>query len=147
MTARLDSVCKYICEKSGWSLTNLELQKILYLAQMFYMGRHNGARLVDAKFEAWDYGPVEPSLYHRAKVYGSDPVKDLFYNALGFNETDPRKKVLDDVCNKFIGFGAGDLVDITHWDEGAWAKHYVPRARHIKIPDGDIWQEYRDRTG
>ena len=112
---------------------------------MFHMGRNMGQPLMKAHFEAWDYGPVEPNLYHRAKIFGDSNLKNIFYEARNFNNDDPRRKLLDDVCDKFLDYSAGDLVDITHTDGGAWAKHYVPRARHIRIPDGDIWREYRDR--
>lgn len=145
MTARLESVARYICEKSGWTISNLELQKLMYLAQMIYMGRNNGARLFDGDFQAWDYGPVEPRLYRKVKTFGASPVKDVFHNALKFKENDGRRKIMDDVCDRFLKFSAGDLVDITHWDNGAWARHYVPKARSIRIPDEDILREYQDR--
>lgn len=145
MPARIDSVAKYICEKADWSLSNLELQKMLYLAQLFHMGRNKGEELFKGHFEAWDYGPVCPEIYHKAKIFGSSSVKDIFSNALGFKNDDYRKGVMDDVCEKFLKYKAGDLVDITHWDKGAWAKHYIPKAKNIRIPNEDIWQEYNDR--
>ena len=145
MAARVESVARYICEKAGWSLSNLELNKMLYLVQVFHMGREDGSPLFDASFEAWDYGPVIPDIYHSAKRFGPSAIKDVFYSALSFKENDSRKKVMDDVCEKFLKYSAADLVDITHWDNGAWAKHYVPRKRNIRIPNSDIWQEYIDR--
>jgi len=145
MAARLDSVGKYICKKSRWSVSNLELQKLLYLAQMIHMGRYGGKRLFDGSFQAWDYGPVEPNLYHKAKIYGSAPLKDIFGRAKTFKSTDYRRKVMDDVSERFLKFSAGDLVEITHWDQGAWARNYVPKARSIRIPDEQIYKEYRDR--
>lgn len=145
MSARLDSVCKYICERSGWRVSNLQLQKLLYLAQMIHMGRHGGVRLADAQFEAWDYGPVGPRLYQKAKVFGSDNIQDVFYDARTFRAGDPRCNVMNDVCDRFANMSAGDLVEITHWDKGAWAKNYVPKARNIIIPDSDIIREYRAR--
>lgn len=146
MAARLESVAKYICEKSGWNVSNLQLQKLMYLAQMIYMGRTGGKRLFDGDFEAWDYGPVEPDLYHKVKVFGSGAIRDVFRNALSFNEDDKRRKVMDDVTSRFLRFSAGDLVEITHWDGGAWAKHYIPNARNVPIPDEDILAEYKDRN-
>jgi len=142
--ARLDSVCRYICEKSGWTLSNLGLQKILYLCQMFYMGRHNGDRLVSAQFEAWDYGPVVPELYHRAKNYGADPLPNIFENARRFHDDDPRKEVIDAVCNKFLAYTPGQLVGVTHWKGGAWARHYQPGIHNVRIPDRDIGEEYNE---
>lgn len=146
MAARLESVAKYICEKSDWSVSNLQLQKLMYLAQMIHMGRNDGRRLFDGRFQAWDYGPVEPSLYHRVKMFGSEPVRDVFSNARYFEKSDTRRKVMDDVCKRFLKYSGGDLVEITHWDDGAWAKYYTPRARNVTIPDEAILDEYRARN-
>ena len=46
---------KYMADRSGWNLSNLELQKILYIAHMFHLGRHSTA-LVRGEFQAWDLG-------------------------------------------------------------------------------------------
>lgn len=146
MAARLESVARYICEKSNWSVSNLQLQKLMYLAQMIYMGRTGGKKLFEGNFQAWDYGPVEPDLYHRLKMFGAAPAQNVFLNALTFDKDDPRRKVMDDVCSRFLKYSGGDLVEITHWDEGAWAKHYVPKARSITIPDEAILDEYKTRN-
>lgn len=146
MAARMESVARYICERSGWTVTNLQLQKLMYLAQMIHMGRKNGSKLFEGRFQAWDYGPVEPDLYHRIKMFGASPVRNVFLNALTFKEDDTRRKVMDDVCDRFLKYSGGDLVEITHWDEGAWAKHYIPKARNVTIPDEAILEEYRYRN-
>jgi uncharacterized phage-associated protein len=146
MAARVDSAAKYICDKSGWTVSNLQLQKLLYLSQMIHLGRHGGKRLFDGFFQAWDYGPVEPKTYYKAKAYGSSPLPDIFYDALTFSDADPRRKTLDDVCDRFLDFTPGALVDITHWPKGAWAAHYVPKARSIIIPDEAIMAEYHERN-
>lgn len=145
VAARLDTVARFICKRSGWKLSNLSLQKILYMAQLYYMGKNNGARLVDTHFEAWDYGPVSPELYHKAKVFGAGPVEDVFYSARVFGKDDPRRALLIEVADDLLDISPGELVNITHWQHGAWAKHYVPKARGIRIPDEDILKEYRDR--
>lgn len=146
MAARLDSAARYICEKSGWTVSNLKLQKLMYLAQMVYMGRTGGKRLFEGVFQAWDYGPVEPTLYQKVKPFGSGPVQNVFSDARNFKENDPKKAVLDDSCNRYLKFTPGDLVEITHWDRGAWASRYVPRARNTIIPDGPILDEYKARN-
>lgn len=144
--ARLDTVCKYICEKSSWTLSNLRLQKILYLAQMFYMGRTGGERLADANFQAWDYGPVSPDLYRKAKQFGADAVQpEIFAEARLFHDEDPRKKTLDEICDKFLSWTPGQLVGATHWEKGAWTKYYQPQIHGIAIPDSAILGEYHDR--
>jgi uncharacterized phage-associated protein len=133
-----------MCERSDWTLTNLELQKMLYLAQMIYMGQHGGDRLLAGTFEAWDYGPVLPSVYREAKTYGSGPIR---YISAGARIDDPeRQKMLDEAHDQLSRASAGQLVSITHWKDGAWAKNYVPGARGVVIPDRDILEEYRRRA-
>lgn len=144
MPARLDTVAKFVCERSGWRISQLTLQKIIYLAQVEFLGE-NERRLVDTTFEAWNLGPVSPDLYHKVKVFGAAPVKDVFYGARVFRGHDPRREKLESVCDRFLGKPAGNLVEITHWDYGAWAQKYEPNVRGVQITDDDILREYRNR--
>ena len=136
------AAAKRVAERSGWSLSNLELQKILYLAQMFYMGEHDGEPLVPGHFEAWDYGPVHPTLYHEAKIFGSSPVKNIFHSVPELPDG-PEAKHLDEAVKQLANVGSGRLVAATHRPNGAWDKNYIPGARNIIIPNEDILAEYR----
>ena len=135
-----------ICEHGSWKTTNLGLQKILYLAQMLFMGENNGARLADTDFEAWDYGPVSPEVYQRVRIFGANPIhQDIFFNEPRPNDG-LREAYLHNVCTYLTGKKPGELVSITHWKNGAWAKNYKPGTHGIVIPDKDILDEYRCRT-
>lgn len=147
MAARLDSVARFICEAGDWRVTNLQLQKIIYLAQMLYMGQDvQHERLADASFEAWDYGPVEPRLYRKVRMFGSEPVEDVFSEARPFAADSVRRKFLADLSRDLLAKKPGELVEITHWENGAWAKNYHPGIRGIRIPDEDILAEYQERV-
>lgn len=111
---------------------------------MVHLGRGLG-ELVPGRFQAWDYGPVEPSLYHRVKIFGDEPILDVFYQA-DRNVTGSEARVIDEIWSTFGEKGPGELVAITHWDDGAWAKHYIPGQRGIVIPNADIIDEYHRRT-
>lgn len=140
------SAARHICARGNWGVTNLALQKILYMAHMVHLGR-TGKRLVNAEFQAWDYGPVEPKLYRHVRNFGNKPIQDVFYWAppmlLGASEA----ATLNEACDFLIGKSPGELVAMTHWQNGAWARHYVPGARAIVIPDADIIAEYNARIG
>ena len=142
MTVPVLAAAKRLAGRSGWSLSNLELQKILYLAHMFYMGRTNGEPLVDGHFEAWDYGPVHPRLYHHAKMFGSAPVKNIFHS-IGPIPDGTEAEALDEAVRELAHAGSGRLVAATHRPNGAWERNYIPGARHIMIPNEDILEEYR----
>ncbi|TVR79087.1 MAG: DUF4065 domain-containing protein [Rhodospirillales bacterium] len=122
-------------------MSNLQFNKILYIAHMVHLGPH-GVPLVDGRFEAWDYGPVHPTLYHHAKVFGSSPVGNIFHS-VGEIPPGPEAETLDAALESLRNARPGQLVAMTHRGDGAWARHYVPRQRNTIIPDADILAEYR----
>tara|TARA_R100000789_G_C2995631_1_gene147365 strand:- start:371 stop:814 length:444 start_codon:yes stop_codon:yes gene_type:complete len=140
----VSAAAKRLCERSGWSLTNLKLQKLLYISHMFHLGK-TGEPLVNGHFEAWDYGPVSPFLYHKVKVFGSSPVENIFHSTPDIGDV-PEAEMLDSAIDQLANSPPGRLVAITHWDRGAWAKHYIPGEQGISIPNEDIRQEYLDRV-
>ncbi|MER8941379.1 DUF4065 domain-containing protein [Mesorhizobium sp. M0915] len=120
------------------------LQKILYLAHMIHLGR-TGEPLVNGRFEAWDYGPVQPNLYKKVAMFGDSPIQDVFFDRPISDEA-PETRTIDEVSESLLTKSPGQLVAITHWDHGAWARSYRPNVRGIVIPDSDILDEYRARN-
>ncbi|PPQ19461.1 hypothetical protein CV770_10745 [Bradyrhizobium sp. AC87j1] len=98
-------------------MTNLALQKNLYLAHMVHLGR-TGERLVDGEFQAWDYGPVNPELYETVSMFGDEPIKDVFFGApriFGSRE----EETLRDACEHLLRRHASEPVAMTHSERGA----------------------------
>ncbi len=145
MTVSVFSAAKHLAERSGWSLSNLELQKLLYLAHMFYLGRA-GEPLVHGQFEAWDYGPVHPDLYHKAKIFGSDSVQNIFHSIADLPDIAERA-IIDEAYASLGNAGPGRLVNATHRKNGAWDKAYSPGVRHCVISNKDILTEYHELNG
>ena len=135
-----------LAERSGWRLTNLSLQKLVYLAQMIHLGQtEKGDPLFPEDFEAWNYGPVIPGLYHALKMFGANPVAP--YATLGRMEpkTDLQKQIFNDLTALGERMRPGQLIAITHWEKGAWSKAYRENIKNLMIPQSDIRQEYLDR--
>jgi uncharacterized phage-associated protein len=145
MPIRIDTAAKYLCEQAGWGLSNLPLQKLLFLAQVEFAQDNDGASLLDGSFQAWDYGPVIPELYRRLKVFGENPVSDVFYNARKLRDGSPSKVVLDRTWDEFGSASPGRLIELTHWNFGAWALNYEPGIRGIQIAQRHIFDEARNR--
>lgn len=133
---------KYLCEESDWTLTNLKLQKILYIAHVVYMGRNGGNSLIREKFEAWDYGPVVPELYHIVKIFGSGQIKNVFRGYNGIQDG-TEKSVLKEAFDNLAPLSPGQLVNATHKPTGAWKKAYLV-GRSMPISDSAIMEEYRE---
>lgn len=133
-----------LCRLSGWTLSNLKLQKLLYIAELYCVGESNGTdQLIASRFEAWDYGPVVPDSYHMLKIFGSRPVANIFRRVPEIEDAE-KKELLARVHRVYGSLPAGQLVHITHWEEGAWAKRYAPGA-NVEITRQDILEEYRSR--
>ena len=144
MTIHVFAAAKRVGIKTDWSKSNLEMQKIIYIAHMMHLGNSMGP-LVDGFFQAWDLGPVHPDLYHKAKIFGADPVKNIF-RTIDVPENTPETGSLDNTLNIISCYSGTKLVAITHWESGAWYENYIPGKKHIVIPNVDILKEYNKRV-
>ena len=137
---------KHLCKMSKWTLTNLELQKIIYLCHMEFLAEKDEP-LVEGEFQAWDYGPVHLVLYHRLKRFGTDSIpKSAFKN---IEDLDPNKHkdeiiILTEGAESFPHPSGSKLMAITHREGGAWEKLYEHGVKNIVITDDYILKEYED---
>lgn len=117
-------------------VTNLSLNKLVYFAQVESLKVY-GAPLFSDRIEAWEYGPVEPAVYHAFKCFGRNPVSISTEQKLAADQLPDRAKVIvDAVVGKFGNLPAFDLVNITHREGGAWKKKYVAgRDAEITVED------------
>ena len=119
----LDVAKAILCKKS---LSNLELQKILYFIAVRFIKKYD-IKLFDEEFECWDLGPVVPSVYHFCKKYGREKIiidnkfKVIVFSKLSkFNRYYDLLEIIDDVLEEFKNFTPKELVDKSHKDGGAW---------------------------
>ena len=132
---------KTLCHHANWNLTNLQIQKMLYIIHMIFLGKHNGISLIQENFEAWDYGPVIPNLYQKLRSFGSDKVEDVFREKTLNDVNDARNNFLKNGAQELSGQRVGFLVSYTHRENGAWGKYYSPHTKLI-IPTEAILDEY-----
>lgn len=115
-----DNVAKYLVylasqdlvgdNKEREGITNLKLQKILYFAQAYFLAKL-GRPLFSDHIEAWEYGPVVPSVYRKYRGNGSNPIISE-EDKSSLDEED--KEVLQKIWSTFGGYSASRLVDISH---------------------------------
>lgn len=138
------------------SLSPMKLQKLIYLAHGWRLAIKNEP-LVDETFQAWDYGPVLPSVYHEFKCFGKSPV-DLearrAYVCNGENiilpirlteegEEDVRELVRK-ILDVYGDWTPNELSSDSHVVGGPWdraRKRHGEKKRGVVIPDSDI-QDY-----
>ena len=140
MTISVFDAAKTLGHYSGWKLSNLQMQKILYLAHMVYMGENDGSPLIDETFQSWDYGPVLPSLYYKVKFFGNKPVQDVFNRNKIWTDGE-ESRILKEAAKQFSNVHPGSLITLTHRENGAWDGTYI-RGANIPIPNDKILAEY-----
>ena len=104
-------------EEAGDSMTNLQLQKLLYYAQGFHLAIHNGP-LFDEPIYAWAHGPVVRPVYQEYREYGAGTIPipdDVDFSVF----TSEQSKLLDDVYQSYGQFSGWRLREMTH-DEPPW---------------------------
>ncbi len=140
------AVARRIGVVSGWQLPHESIQKLAYIANMFWLGKHNSRPLVSGNFEAWPIGPIHPVLYHRARIFGSRPVRDIFEFMPPMSAEMADKIGLDDLTRKW-GPDEARLAAFAEWEQGAWAAHYRSggTGRPV-IPNAAVSAEYQRRT-
>jgi uncharacterized phage-associated protein len=97
-------------------VSNLKLQKLLYYQQGFHLA-YFGTSLFEDEIEAWQYGPVVPSIYERFKRYGN---KGIEYDGETIILSATHEESLFNEINKVYGsYSAIGLMEMTH-QETPW---------------------------
>lgn len=98
-------------------LTNLRLQKLLYFAQGWSIHLRNSA-LFDDPLQAWEHGPVAPSVYHACKGAGKQVfAPEVFAGAEPL--TADESAFLRAFWDEYRKYGVWQLVDLSH-AEAPW---------------------------
>lgn len=131
-------------DDEGIRLSNMQLQKLVYLAESAY-GAIHGRDLVSERFQAWEHGPVVGALYYNFKSYGSGAI------ATPTPAADPPEEVsevLATVLDYFGRMSAAALRTLTH-DVGPYQHHFRDGASGITLPKADIhaaWPQFLERA-
>jgi uncharacterized phage-associated protein len=117
-----------VADQIGCKTTNLALNKIVYFLHGIYLARTNKA-LIEAKIEAWEYGPVFREIYHSFKGFGDGPIlkkasfRDYasgmvceYSSKLNADE----REMLEPLAESYLRIRAGKLVDMSHVEDGPW---------------------------
>lgn len=119
---RAIDIAKYIvtkCTRDDYPISNLQLQKILYYIQREFLRIHSKA--FDDRIEAWQFGPVIPTVYYRFSGYGAMPIVQE-YSVPDIVDRD--REIIDSIIEQKRVLAPWDLVEDTHAPNGAWDQTY-----------------------
>lgn len=139
------AVADYFLQLSGEEnkpLTPMQVLKLVYIAHAWYLGYY-GRPLVNEPIEAWQYGPVIRSLYHRYKCYGSGFITDCpTSKPLGFSNEEVN--IIEQVWKGYGRYSGISLSALTHQDGTPWSITYKQSGRGATISN-DLIEDYYHR--
>jgi len=139
-------------QKKG--ITPMKLQKILYLANGISYKR-NGEKLIEERFEPWEYGPVLRSVYNVYKQCKGNNITELidenipndsgngFALSSSYNVKDNDLMIINEAWNNAKNLDAFTLSAWSHNKNSPWDKAYNANPKQPYINDEDI-KEYFD---
>ncbi|MFT4204654.1 MAG: DUF4065 domain-containing protein [Chitinophagaceae bacterium] len=119
----------------GDLISNLKLQKMLYYLQGFNLAFFD-EKLFDDDIEAWQYGPVVPSVYYNFKDFGkgaiilSEAVEEIHLN------NEEQEDMFRQVLEEYGKFNAIRLMEMTH-EELPWKSTEIK-----KVIDTQVMKAY-----
>jgi uncharacterized phage-associated protein len=134
-------------DRQGRALTPLQIMKLVYISHGWHLAVH-GRPLINEEVEAWQYGPVIPSVYHKLKKFGSQAVThaDLPRTHGLFDVDEPKdsteRSVIEDVYETLGNLSGPALSNLTHKPGSPWFSVWRPGERGLIIPDDAIRAHY-----
>ena len=142
-----------LAEQEGKTLDPMKLQKLVYFAHGWHLALKQEP-LIKERIEAWEYGPVIPTLYHQFKVFGNGPISsramvtrfDAGRIALktpsieehqDANTTLYAKSLLNRIWEVYGNLSAIQLSNMTHEPGSPWEITWNrnPGQHHVAIED------------
>ena len=127
----LDKVLK---ENESIEISNLKLIKLVYIAYgwFFYF---IDKKLFTEKIEAWEHGPVIPSIYHSFKHFGFSQITDYFYDY----KVNENIGYLTEEFKPSIDYNNENLVKVLKWVWGVYKNLTAIELRNMTHQEGTPW--------
>ena len=107
------------------AISNMKLQKLLYFAQGHALAVL-GKALFNEDFEAWEHGPVLPSIYRKYKIFGAEKITPPeTIDLRKFSKAE--KTLLEQVWQVYGGYSAWGLRNLSH-NTTPWKNHKDDRS-------------------
>ncbi|WP_431102364.1 Panacea domain-containing protein [Roseateles noduli] len=142
----------YRAKQRGIRISHLKLQKLIFFIHAWRLALQ-GLPAVDERPEAWEYGPVFETLFHRLKNLGHEAICQYIetveartnaYQALMPSIEDAAFwRILDQVMDRYGGLSASQLSTLGHEPGGPWST--ARAAKQAVIPDDSIRSFYREK--
>jgi len=120
-------------KKDNKSITQLQLQKIMYFFEAYYMAINPEIEaLYQCNFNAWAFGPVAIPLYNEFKQFGENPITlNLEQEEAGNGICIDKRKRIDYIYEVFGNLTAMKLVELTHREDSPWYETWIKNGSKV----------------
>ena len=127
--------------RRGTETTPMHVLKLVYISHGWTLGLY-GRSLINEPAEAWRYGPVVPSVYHRYKSFRGDPITTEPVDRSDEFD-DEQRDVIEQVHEVYGDFTALQLSALTHKPGTPWDVTYREYGAGVIIPNELIRDYYK----
>lgn len=124
-------------DKDGKKLSNMQLQKLVFIAQGYYAAITKGQQLYYHDTYAWQWGPVVPKLYKKLQKFGNGTVSEKIEDETGelaeLRPEDNGFAIVRAVWNAYKNRTAAELSALTHKPDTPWSLTWSKK-QFDKIP-------------
>lgn len=131
-----------MAKEEGRSLTNMQVQKHVFLAQGFCLGLLSRP-LYYNDTHAWQWGPVVPRLYKALQQYGSGVVGAEIAAEDELPTDSEEYRVVQGVWKAYKGYTGPQLSELTHRPGTPWSKAWETQKFSV-IPQECIQSYYEE---
>ncbi len=148
-------------QKEKKPITPLKMQKLVYVAHGWHLGIESQPLIDDEYVEAWDFGPVFPSLYHEFKHFKNNPVAEpaeeliidehpldlKIYTPKVQEEDKELMKFLDQIWEVYSKYSGSRLSTMSHGKGTPWSntRQKVGKIRNAPIDNKEIEEFYKKK--
>jgi uncharacterized phage-associated protein len=118
--------------RDGVHVSPMKLQKLVYFAHGWYLALFNKP-LIDERVEAWRFGPVIPSIYHRYKKFGNNSIDPRRTKVEEYPIDESTLEFLSFIWDLYKGFTAVELSNLTHVKKSPWDEMVEKNGRRIRF--------------
>lgn len=104
--------------QNGRPVTHMQLQKIIYYAQGWFMAAFEGKPLFEEEFKRWPFGPVCPPVYNKLKKVGGAPISNRISGSTVVVDADI-KRYLKKIWDTYGKYNGPQLMKLSH-AESPW---------------------------
>ena len=140
----------HLAHRDGRTISPLKMQKLVYFAHGWHLAI-TGRPLLSEPIQAWQYGPVIPTLYRQFKEWGADPIRFPATKDAHGDTTIPRlddegsreeveiaRPIIERVWKQYGSLSAAKLTTLTHSENTPWARVPDKEEPGTVIPNDDI---------